>query len=188
MPKSDRKKAYAARHRADELFRLGMRDPGGGSKKDTNNRVGWFRSWLFWTGVSFGRYMDFRRVRLALLALHVLLGTAVMYAFLLLGPVRWLAHHAPLRWLGALFHSVARHDAKTYAVLFLVALAFCIVWWRDGRIPLIGLLVGPILLPIFLVTTLAQILLGLPDAMLSLFPKQPPPNFGPLHRTSTLDS
>ena len=46
------------RREADELFREALRSEG----------VGPGRAWLFWTGVSFGRFFAFNRVPAALLA------------------------------------------------------------------------------------------------------------------------
>ena len=58
----DAGKAYQGRRVADDMFLEALRDPGDGGYEDKMNRVGWFRSQLFWTGVAYGRYWTFRKL------------------------------------------------------------------------------------------------------------------------------
>lgn len=164
--------AYSCRRWADSTFFEAMRDAGNGSEEDIKKRVGWFRSKLFWAGVSFGRYWKFRKIRSALLTAHVLAGVLSVDLLVRLPPLPWLADMMP--WNGL-------QDASTLVVTWLVAVVGAVVWWRDWQIPFIGLLVGPLILPVLLVTFVVQMMLGLPDQALHVLRsvEQPPGNFGP---------
>ncbi len=164
----DPRRAQRQRRRADDIFREAMRDPGNGSAEDSNDRVGWFRSWLLWAGVSYGRYWRFWRLRAALLAVHVLVG--VLAVDLAAGlPLLHLVH-APQPWDNAAL-------LRVWALALLLSLA----WFRDWRMPLIGLLTGPLIVPVLFVTFVAQIVLGFPDWLLHLVSpsREPGGNFGP---------
>lgn len=159
------------RRRADDLFLEAMRDTGDGSAEDMAKRVGWFRAKLFWTGVSYGRYWKFRKVAAALLTLHVLVGVLAVDLLVRVAPLPWLAGLLP--WDGV-------RDPGTLVLTWVAALAGSVLWGRDWQVPFLGLLVGPLILPVLLVTFAVQLLLGLPDFVLHrLRPDQPPANFGP---------
>ena len=168
----DKALAYAERRYADDVFLEAMRDPGKGTKVDIDKRVGWFRSRLFWAGVSFGRYWKFRKFLAVLLTLHVLVGVLAIDLILGLPPLPWLAERLSWSWL---------LDARVLVAIWALALVLSFVWGRDWPVPFLGLLVGPLILPVLLVTFVAQLLLGLPDAVLRLVQpsEQPPANFGP---------
>ena len=162
--------AYASRRHADNLFREAMRDKGEGSDEDLQKRVPWFRSWLFWAGFSFGRYWQFRKVRALLMSLQVLVGSLVLDFLVPLPILNWVSDRLP--W--------ELPDLGSAALLWSACLALSVVWWRDWRIPLIGLLAGPLLIPVLIITFLVQVILGIPDAVLHLVrSSQPKGAFGP---------
>jgi len=168
----DARKAYKARRVADDLFLEALRDTGDGSREDKMNGVGWFRSQLFWIGVSYGRYWKYRKVLAVLLTGHVLAGVLAVGLILRLPPLGWLADRLGWSWA---------QDHRTLILIWLVALGLSLAWGRDRKVALIGVLVGPLILPVLLVTFAAQIVLGLPDWVLHrIRPNdQPPGNFGP---------
>ena len=173
----DARKAYLARRVADELFLQALRDTGDGSHEDKMNRVGWFRSQLFWTGVSYGRYWTFRKFLAVILTGHILAGVLAVDLILGLPPLGWLADRLPWSWA---------QDNRILILIWLVALVLSLAWGRDRRLAFIAVLVGPLILPVLLVTFAAQIVLGLPDWVLHrVRPNdQPPGNFGPTVTTS----
>ena len=66
------------------------------------------------------------------------------------------------------------------ALVWLVSLALSVVWWRDWRVPVIGLVAGPLVLPVLIITVLVQVLLGVPDGLLHVLRgDQPEGNYGP---------
>jgi hypothetical protein len=185
-----RSKAYSDRRRADNLIRMAMRDAGDGGEKDKQLRVSFVRSWLFWAGVSFGRYLKFRRIRLGLLVLQVLAATVMLYVFFrLVSPpwllanvpgLRWVVAHAPgLPWLEAHLPDFWPSGANAYGVVALILLALSSLWGRDWRIPFVGILAGPILLPAFVTTLIAQVVLWIPDKLLSFVKDEPDAHIGP---------
>lgn len=155
----DRKLAYTKRRRADELFLLGMRDPGDGSEEALARRVTWFRSWMFWAGVSFGRYLNFRKIRCVLLSLQVLAGVLALYIAVGLIDSRWVSDRVPL--LG--------ESQPEYLLYYLVIVAGCALWGPDRKLPLIGLVVAPIVVPVLLLTLLGQFVLAAPDILVDAF-------------------
>lgn len=202
------------RTEADYLFREALRSEG----------VGPVRSWLFWTGVSFGRFAAYSKglaVTLALLA--GLFGVLALHALTVLlggGPSRvdgWLS--SPGFWLALLaiaavlallrrgrlvltvpvslvaavvcvsgaapgvpgwFHSLAWHAAGAGVLLAgLLAVGSA----TDVRVALITAAVVPVILPVVLVTTLAQLTLALPDLIQWAargYPDEAEPVVGPL--------
>jgi hypothetical protein len=145
MPCGTRKQraaAYASRKRADDMFRVALRDLDG-SAKQAENRVPWSRSLLFWAGVSAGRYWDFRKVRAVLLGLHVLVGTAALY---------WAALSRDPQWLWA------------YALV----LALSVAWLKDWAVAAVGVLAGPVVLPPFAANAAAHLVLAVPDTIARL--------------------
>lgn len=171
----DARKAYRARRVADELFLQALRDTGDGGHEGKMNRVGWFRSQLFWAGVSYGRYWTYRKVLAVVLTVHLLVAVLAVGLILRVPPLGGLAARLP--WAP---------DIRPLIVIWLGALVLSLAWGRDRRLALIGVLVGPLVLPVLLVTFTAQIVLGLPDWVLHrLRPNdQPPGNFGPTVTTS----
>jgi hypothetical protein len=168
----DSRKAYQARRVADDLFHEALRDTGDGSREDKMNRVGLFRSHLFWTGVSYGRYWTYRKFLAVLLTVHVLVGVLAVDLILRLPPLGWLANRLPWSWV---------QDNRTLVLIWLVTLGLSLAWGRDRKVAFIGVLVGPFIVPVLLVTFAAQIVLNLPDWVLhKIRPNdQPPGNFGP---------
>jgi hypothetical protein len=173
---ADRATAYRDRRRADDLFFEAMRDRGDRTPADLAKRVGWFRAKLFWIGVSYGRYWKLRKPLAALVTVHVLAGVLALDLLAGLAPLPWAADLLPWDWL---------HDDGVLALIWVAAVGCCVGWWRDWQVPVIGLLVGPLVLPVLLVTFVAQLVLGLPDQLLHAVrpEQQPPANFGP---TATL--
>jgi hypothetical protein len=171
-PANQRKEAAEKRRRADELFREAMRNPEVGTVQDPRSRVPWFRSWLFWAGVSFGRIWKFHKLGGLLLTVHVLLGIVALYV---------LAWIVPVKWVEGLFPFGLGEHRLEYGAIYLALIALSFAWVGNARVPLIGLLVGPVVLPVLIVTFAAQFLIGVPDGINSLFRKdvEPPPNFGP---------
>jgi hypothetical protein len=173
---TDRSRSYADRRRADLLFRMSMRDPGDGTPADIKKRVGWARSWIFFAAVSWQRYLIYRKFRVLLMTAQVVAG--VIATYLLIpgvprGPLNhWLPFHLGMHWYGYLV---------TLAFLFLL----CLAWGRDWRVPLVGLLVAPIVLPALVVTFVATRLVGLPDLVASWLPNEPDPNWGPTRFASS---
>lgn len=161
---------YADRRLADDLFREAMRDQGDGTSQDLQKRVPWFRSWLFWAGVSFGRYWKFRKVRAALMTAQVLVGTLLLDFLVPLPLLDWVKHQLP--W---------QLDRPVFAALvWAMSLALSVVWWRDWRVPVIGLLAGPLVLPVLIITVIVQVVIGIPDGLLhALKGDQPVGNYGP---------
>lgn len=163
-----RRDAYPLRRRADDLFYEGMRDMSAGGD---NKRVGWFRAKLFWVGVSYGRYWKLRRLAAFLMTLQVAVGVLAMDRLWHLPPLPWLTDFLPGTWSS---------DGRLLLLIWVLAVAASVLWRRDAQVPLIGLVVGPLVLPVLLVTFLAQLGLGLPDYLLHRFGRnQPPSNFGP---------
>jgi hypothetical protein len=175
-PDADRTEAYRERRLADGIFFEAMRDKGSESEEDMAKRVGWFRAKLFWTGVSYGRYWKFRRVRAAVMTVQVLAGVVAVDLLARLAPLSWLADRLPWEWV---------QDGSTLAWIWVAALVGSVVWGRDWQVPFIGVLVGPLILPVLLLTLVVQVVLALPDQVLHwVRPKvQPPPDLGP---TATL--
>jgi len=173
----DARTAYQKRCEADDLFLQALRDTGDGSYEDRMKRVGWFRSQLFWTGVSYGRYWTFRKLLAVLLTAHVLAGVLAVDLIFRSPPLGWLADRLPWSWA---------QDKRMLILIWLVALVLSLAWGRDRRLAFIAVLVGPLILPVLLVTFAAQIILGLPDWVLHrVRPNdQPPGNFGPTVTTS----
>jgi hypothetical protein len=171
VKQTDRAKSYSMRRRADGLFQMAMRDPGDYGQVDVTKRVGWARSWIFWAGVSFGRYWGWRKIRAAVLSLQVIVGVLVTYMAVQVmpyGPFRhWLPAGLGQHWYGYLL---------VLGLLFLL----CSAWGRDWLTPFIGLLVSPVVLPVLFVTFIASRLLSLPDWMASKFRNtEPQPDWGP---------
>jgi hypothetical protein len=158
LKQGDRKLAYTKRKQADELFRLGMRDRGDGSKEALSRRVTWFRSWLFWAGVTFGRYLAFRKIRCLLLSLQALTAALMLYIALGLIDSSLVSDYVPQ--LG---------DSQPRYLLYYLALgAASILWGSDRKLPLIGITVAPIFVPVFLITMLGQLVLAIPDILVDV--------------------
>lgn len=182
------------RAEADDLFRETLRSEG----------VDPARSWIFWTGVSYGRFFKHSRglaVVLAVLALlAAVLGLHALTVALGGGPPvldGWLSHRAfwlallgvavlmavLRRWvfMGAVplslilivacltgagpgaptaLRSLCWHAAAAGALL-LAAIAVGVL--TDVRVALIAMVLAPLILPVVLLTTLAQVTLALPD-------------------------
>lgn len=170
---TDRKKSYENRRRADVLFQMSMRDPGAKTAEDIKKRVAWARSWIFFAGVSLARYWGYRWFRALLMSLQVIAGliaTYLMIPAIPRGPlIGWLPFHLGTHWYG-------------YLVTLAVLLVLCAAWGKDWRVPLVGLLVAPIVLPVLLVTLVATRLMGLPDLVASWLKNEPDPNWGPMLR------
>jgi len=173
----DPRTAYQGRRVADDLFLEALRDTGDGGYEDRMNRVGWFRSQLFWTGVSYGRYWTFRKFLALILAGHVLAGVLAVHLILRLPPLGWLADRLPWSW---------PQDNRILVLIWLAALGLSLAWGRDWKVAFISLLVGPLILPVLLVTFAAQIVLNLPDRVLHrIRPNvEPPGDYGPTVTTS----
>ena len=173
----DAGKACQGRRVADALFLEALRDDGDGGYEDKMNRVGWFRSQLFWTGVAYGRYWTFRKWVALILAVHVLAGVLALHLIFRLPPLGSLADALPWSW---------PHDNRILILIWLVTLGLSFAWGRDWKMVFISLLVGPFILPVLLVTFAAQIALNLPDRVLHrLRPNdEPPGDYGPTVTTS----
>jgi hypothetical protein len=147
-----------------------MRTKGDGSDVDLQKRVPWFRSWLFWAGVSFGRYWQFRKVRALLMSVQVLVGSLVVDFLLPLPVLDWVKDRLP--W-------DLSHPASA-TLIWVACLALSVVWWRDWRVPFIGLLAGPLVMPVLIVTFIVQLILGIPDGIIHVLQSdQPKGSFGP---------
>jgi hypothetical protein len=172
-PPDQRKKAAAKRRRADKLFREAMRNPEIGKVQDPQSRVPWFRSWLFWAGVSFGRIWKFHKFGGTLLTAHVLLGVIAFYVLTRIVPMRWVQGLVPFEF---------GDHRLGYGAIYLALIILSFLWVGNARVPLIGLLVGPILVPVLAVTFVAQWLIAIPDVINKLFRRdaEPPPNLGPV--------
>ena len=163
----DARKAYLGRRVADDLFLEALRDTGDGSYEDKMNRVGWFRSQLFWTGVAYGRYWTFRKFLALILSGHVLAGVLAVQLIVGLPPLGSLADGHPGSWA---------QDNRILTLIWLVALGLSFAWGRYWKVAFISLLVGPFILPVLLVTFAAQIALNLPDRVLHrIRPNEEPP-------------
>ncbi|WP_408657751.1 DUF1353 domain-containing protein [Jatrophihabitans sp.] len=183
------------RAEADDLFREALRCEG----------VGPARRWIFWAGVSFGRFFNYSKwlaielvalvFAVAIVGLHALtvalgggpprldgwlsdwpfwlavLGLVVLMAVLkrraliITVPASLVAIVACLAGAGpgaspAPLHSLNWHAAVAGGLL-LAALAVGVL--TDVRVALIAMVLAPLLLPVVLLTTLAQITLALPD-------------------------
>jgi hypothetical protein len=171
-PPDQRKAAAAKRRRADELFREAMRNPKIGQVQAPKFRVPWFRSWLFWAGVSFGRVWKFHKLGGILLTAHVLLGVVALYVLTWIVPIRWVQGLVPFE-LG--------NHRLGYGAIYLALIVLSFLWVGNARVPIIGLLVGPVLVPVLAVTAVAQALIGVPDGVNKFFRKgaEPAANFGP---------
>jgi hypothetical protein len=168
----DAGKACQQRRAVDDLFLQALRDVGDGGYEDRMKRVGWFRSQLFWTGVSYGRYWKYRKILAVILTGHALVGVLAVDLIFRLPPLGWLADRLPWSWA---------QDNHALILLWLVALGMSLAWGRDRKFAFIALLVGPLIVPVLLVTFAAQIVLGLPDWVLHRIRRndEPPGNFGP---------
>jgi hypothetical protein len=171
-PKEKRKEAAAERRRADELFREAMRNPEIGRVQAPTFRVTWFRSWLFWAGVSFARIWKFHKLGGAVLTAHVLLGVIAFYVLTWAMPMRWVRGLVPF--------GIGDHRLG-YGAIYLALIILSFVWVGNARVPIIGLFVGPVLVPVLVVTALAQALIAVPDWVNKIFrrDKEPDANFGP---------
>jgi hypothetical protein len=182
------------RTEADDLFREALRAEG----------VGPARSWMFWTGVAYGRFFLYARVRAivlaalvfaaAVLGLHALtvavgggpprvdgwlsnrafwlamLGIAVVLALLrrraltITVPLSAITIVACLSAAGSdapdVLHSLSWHAVAAGALLVAASVLGLVT---DVRAALIALVIAPLILPVVLVTTLAQLVLALPD-------------------------
>ena len=182
------------RAEADDLFRETLRSEG----------VSPARSWIFWTGVSYGRFFNYSRVLAIVLAALVfaaaVLGLHALTVALGGGPPRvdgWLSDRA--FWLAMLGVAVLMAVLRRWVFLItvplsLVTIVACLagagpgapsalrsLYWHaaaasvlllativvgvltDVRVALIAMLLAPLILPVVLLTTLAQITLALPD-------------------------
>jgi hypothetical protein len=159
---------YPQRKLADDLFFEAMRDTSAGGDR---KRIGWFRAKLFWIGVSYGRYWKLRKARALVMTLQVLAGVLAMNVLWRLPPLRWLARLVPGTWAT---------DWHLLLGVWIAATALSVAWWQDYQIPMIGLVAGPFILPVLLVTFVVQFFLGLPDQLLHVVRKdQPVGDFGP---------
>jgi hypothetical protein len=74
----NRSAAFAKRREADRVFRVALREEG----------VPRLRARIMWAGVSFGRYMDFARLRFVLLILQLAVGVGLIYrSYAVSGPI-----------------------------------------------------------------------------------------------------
>lgn len=172
-PSDQRNEAARKRLRADELFREAMRNPVIGQVNDPKSRVPWFRSWLFWAGVSFGRIWKFHKLGGFLLSAHVLIGIIAFYVLTWIVPIRWMQELIPF--------GIGNHRLD-YGTIYLALIAASFLWVGNARLPLIGLLIGPVLVPVLIVTLIAQTLIAVPDAINSVFRDdvEPDADFGPV--------
>jgi len=152
-----RAEAERVRRLGDNLFREAMRD-----KQEPDRRVPWLRSWVFWAGVTMGRYAQFARGRLAAVVAHV--GLAVVA--LLLAVVSGIIDLAA----GGGWSPLTTASAAAYVGLLALAAA----WWGDAPIVAIGIIFGPVLIPAVVCTLLAQIVVNVPDKILHLFDRSQP--------------
>ena len=171
-PRDQRKEAATKRRRADELFREAMRNPEIGKVQAPQFRVPWFRSWLFWAGVSFGRIWKFHKLAGLLLTAHVLLGVIAFYVLTWIVPISWVQGLVPFGF---------GDHRLDYGAIYLALIVLSFFWVGNARVPIIGLLVGPILVPVLIVTALAQALIAVPDGINKVFRSgaEPAANFGP---------
>ena len=171
-PPDQRKAAAAKRRRADELFREAMRNPKIGQVQAPKFRVPWFRSWLLWAGVSFGRIWKFHKLGGVLLTAHVLLGVIALYVLTWIVPIRWVQGLVPFGF---------GDDRLGYGAIYLVLIILSFFWVGNARVPIIGLLVGPVLVPVLAVTALAQAIIAAPDGFNKIVRSgaEPAANFGP---------
>jgi hypothetical protein len=174
LEKGNSRAAYPARRIADQLFWQAMRDRGD-TEGDLRKRMPWFRARIFWAGVGWARYCKLRRLRAVLMTLQILLGSAALYFAAGVLPRTWIASLTGSEWSG---------NPAVYLLVYATALALCVAWWRDAGIPLVGLLVMPILMPVLAVTLAAQLLLAVPDTVIKLASRrrQPRPIVGPAFR------
>jgi hypothetical protein len=207
------------RTEADHLFREALRSEGVGSA----------RSWIFWTGVSYGRFFISRRLfapakvlgvmlavlvfAVAVVGLHaltvvlgggpprvdnwlsdrtfwqVMLGIAVLMAvlrrwvLLVSLPLSLIMIVACLAGTGpgapAVLHSLSWHAVAAGALLLAVTV---LGLFTDLRVALIATVLGPLILPVVLLTLLVQVPLALPDLIgwaLRGYPDEDEPVVGP---------
>jgi len=206
---SDKAQARATRKEADYLFRDALGDEG----------VSEVRRWLFWTGVSFSRFLGYARRRAIALAVCIALTSLVGFHALAVtlnvdafGMNRWPVHLAfwivvaaiavisfMLRWLTyalvvpaiLLFIAlcfIAAHAERPPSVdrvlaavpeagwrnlayhgsaaLVLLAIVLILGFTTDWRAALIAVAVGPLVLAVLVMTTLAEFVLALPDRVI----------------------
>ena len=140
-----------ARHEADDVFRAALR----------SCDVPPVRATIFWTGVSFGRYLTFRHPKgFGLLALALLSLVLVCSA-----GASWL-FDAPSFVGGVLQFG----DDWAPALLTMTAWAGCaavlpVVFGRDAVVALVSFLMVPIVAPAFVVNVLTSVVVWLPDAI-----------------------
>ena len=172
-PSQQRGEAAAKRRRADYLFREALRNPIVGTTFDPQNRVSWFRSWIFWAGVSFARIWKFQKLAGLLLTLHVLVGVVAVYVTVGIVPMSWLESAVPFG-LG--------DQRAAYAAIYAGAFLLSFLWIGTARVPIIGLLMGPILVPVLAVTLIAQCYMAIPDLINRWLrsKKEPKASFGPV--------
>ncbi|MFI6097904.1 DUF1353 domain-containing protein [Lentzea sp. NPDC051213] len=171
--------SYTGRHEADQLFLRAMRDRGDGGVADLRKRVPLFRALLFWAGVSFARYWSFRKLRLFLMTAQLLAGVAAVYAAAHVLPHRWFAWAYPPGW---------GEGSADFLLTFVAIMALSVVWGRDTGFVAVGVAVAPIILPVLLLTLIAQGLLSLPDFAIKIgslikipgMANEPPAIIGPV--------
>jgi hypothetical protein len=153
---SDGKPEKAERDRriADDLFREAMRERDDDSSDPAANLVPWFRSWLFWAGVSFGRYLKFARLR-AWIVIGLIVG-----AFAAIAGVIGLLPGPPVQ-IGGL-----RGPVELYGLLYAILLLSSVACLRDVRLAIIALTVGPIIIPLLAITVTTRLVLAVPDWIL----------------------
>lgn len=130
---------FAARRDADRIFRESLREEG----------VEWFRRWLFWAGVSIGRYGSHRRLGLFALVGHLV--------------VAWV--------LIALSLVAAADDGASGLVRIGLplagagSLALAGLWRDDWPLVVVGILAGPVAAASLVATAVFAFALRLPDIL-----------------------
>jgi hypothetical protein len=87
----------------------------------------------------------------------------------------------PIRWVQGLVPFELGNHRLGYGAIYLALIVLSFLWVGNARVPIIGLLVGPVLVPVLAVTAVAQALIGVPDGVNKFFRKgaEPAANFGP---------
>ncbi len=135
----------------------------------------WLRAWMMWAGVSFGAYLDFARLRFALLCLQLLAAFGLIYsAVLSLGgwklpvPARVAALGEQVSHLPVVGSSIAG-VLSLHGWKLAVPAAATLLWGSAFRIPLIGSFIGALIVPPLVLMAVLAGILWIPALLESLW-------------------